>query len=197
MTASRWAGHGASGDRPGTPTWDAYAHDVTALLRQLDLRDARLFGFSMGGGVALAVAAAHPDRVTRVAAHATNVQWTEAPVERMVPRMEQTLAEPDGRWARRLRAVHGDRWRTLVDDLVTFTRRLPDDWIEDDVLRTIRQPVLVSAGDADRYFDVRHALHLAQTIPDARLWIEPGLDHPVQGVDAPSFARRIQDHLLS
>ena len=191
-----FSGHGGSTAAGAAPSWEVYTDDASAVLDQLDLRDTRVFGFSMGGGVALALAARRPDRVSRVAAHATHVQWTPALVERMVPPMLDALDTPNGRWAIRLSDTHGARWRQLVGELATFTRGLPDDWISDDTLTSIRQPVLVSAGDADRYFEVDHAVHLARTIPDARLWIEPGLDHPIQGVDVPSFAARVHAHLL-
>ena len=190
-----FSGHGVSTASVASPTWQTYTDDVSAVLRQLDVADVSVFGFSMGGGVALAAAAAHPDRITRVAAHATHVQWTAALVDRMVPPMRGALDDPDGRWASRLAETHGDRWRQLVGELVAFTRGLPDDWISDDVLGAIRQPILVSAGDADRYFEVDHAVHLHRTLPDARLWIEPGLDHPIQGVDVPGFAARVAAHL--
>ncbi|GAB5535807.1 MAG: methylmalonyl-CoA epimerase [Rubricoccaceae bacterium] len=195
VIALDFSGHGASASSNETPTWDTYTNDVTALIEHLDLRDIRLFGFSMGGGVALAAAARHSDRVARVAAHATNVQWDNEDVDRMAPPMLAALDNPDGRWATRLAETHGPSWRDLVHQLVGFTRGLPNTWISDDVLASIRQPALVSAGDTDRYFDVRHAVHLYKTLPNAHLWILPGLDHPIQGVDVPTFAAAIASHL--
>ena len=56
-------------------------------------------------------------------------------------------------------------------------------------------PTPVSAGDADRFFDVRHAVGLYRAIPDARLRVIPGLDHPIQGVEVPTFAAGIRDFL--
>lgn len=195
VVALDFSGHGASASSIETPTWDTYTNDVTALLEHLDLRDVRLFGFSMGGGVALKAGARHPDRIARIAIHATNVQWEADDTDRMVPPMLDALDDPDGHWATRLNEIHGSRWRGLVRQLVGFTRALPGNWIGDDMLTSVRQPVLISSGDADRYFDVRHAVHLFRTIPDARLWILPGLDHPIQRVDVPTFAGAIAAHL--
>ena len=197
VVALDFSGHGASAATTGTPTWDTYTDDATALLEHLDLRDVRLFGFSMGGGIALATAARHPDRISRVASHATNVQWTTDDVDRMVPRMLEAADHPDGRWATRLAEVHGPRWKDLVHQLVAFTRGLPGNWIPNEVLASIPQPTLISAGDADRYFDVRHAVHLYKALPEASLWIAPGLDHPIQTVNVPLFAAAISGHLQS
>ena len=47
-------------------TTDRLARDVVALLDELEIERADLFGFSMGGGVALKLASEHPDRSARV-----------------------------------------------------------------------------------------------------------------------------------
>ena len=195
VVALDFSGHGASASSTDTPAWATYTDDVTALVEHLALHDVRLFGFSMGGGVALAAAARHPDRISRLAVHATHVQWESEDVGRMVPPMLAALDAPDGRWATRLRETHGPSWRDRVHQLVGFTRGLPEAWISDDALASIRQPTLVSAGDADRYFDVRHAVHLYRTLRSAHLWIVPGLDHPIQGVPLSSFATTVATHL--
>ncbi|MDT0632578.1 alpha/beta fold hydrolase [Rubrivirga sp. S365] len=194
-----FAGHGRSAATPpdGPPTWETYTADAVALLDSLD-RPARVFGFSMGGAVALAAALARPALVGRLAVHGANVQWNQAEVEAMVgPMAPERMAEATPFWARRLEETHGAGWRGLVADLVAFTRGLPDAWLEDADLARIACPTLVSAGDRDRYFDVRHAVGLWRAVPDARLQILPGLDHPIQGVDVPTFAGGVADFLLA
>ncbi|MEO0559930.1 MAG: methylmalonyl-CoA epimerase [Bacteroidota bacterium] len=195
VIALDFSGHGRSASSSGRPTWDTYTDDASALIELLDLRDVRLFGFSMGGAIALTTAARHPDRISRIASHATNVQWTTDDVDRMVPAMLATLDAPDGRWATRLAETHGERWPTLIRQLVAFTRGLPGAWIPNEVLATVSQPTLISAGDEDRYFDVRHAVQLYKVLPASSLWIAPGIDHPIQSVHVPSFAAAIADHL--
>lgn len=57
------AGHGASGQERTDYTVEAFAGDVVAVLRKLDLKGAILVGHSMGGGVMVEAALAAPDRV--------------------------------------------------------------------------------------------------------------------------------------
>jgi methylmalonyl-CoA epimerase len=188
-------GHGESPTPDRAPTWADFTDDVVAVADALSLDRFRLFGFSMGGGVALAVASRLGARVERLAVHGVNVRWDEAEVEAMVGPMERVEAE-NPFWARRLAETHGaDRWETLVAHAVAFTRGLPSEPMPDDFLHAITAPTLVSHGDADRFFRLDHPLHLRRTIPGARLWVIPGLDHPIQGVDAEAFARAVGDHL--
>lgn len=192
-------GHGRSDALPDRlPTWPDFTAGALALLDHFDLHDARLFGFSMGGGVALAAALERPERVARLAVHGVNVQWNADEVERMVGPMDVDRMERDHPfWARRLAEVHGaERWPHLVRQMIAFTRTLPDAHLPDERLRQLGVPALVSTGDADRYFDVRHAVGLYRALPDARLWVIPGLDHPLQGVDVAPFAETVGDFLV-
>lgn len=60
-------GHGQS-FAPGTGySWAAYVEDLRALLAHVGVEDVALVGFSMGGGIALAFAQAHPRRVRTLA----------------------------------------------------------------------------------------------------------------------------------
>ena len=195
-------GHGASATVEGVPTWADYADAVRAVLDHLALADVRLFGFSLGAGVALAVAAAEPERVARLAVHAQNVRWTEAEVGPMIdPMVPARLAAEHPFWARRLAETHGTdasgapRWPALAEQVRAFTAALPRQHLSDAELAAVRQPTLVSAGDADRFFDVQHAVDVWRAVPDAHLWVLPGVDHPIQTVDARAFAARVGDHL--
>jgi pimeloyl-ACP methyl ester carboxylesterase len=58
-------GHGASG-RPGEYSLELMSNDVLSVLDQLALRQATLVGHSLGGVVALLVAASRPDVVVRL-----------------------------------------------------------------------------------------------------------------------------------
>ena len=197
-------GHGASAAVDGVPSWHDYAEAVGAVLTALDLRDVRLFGFSLGAGVALATAAAHPDRVSRLAVHGANVRWQRHEVAPMIdPMAPDRLAADTPFWAQRLADTHGlahdgtPRWPALAKQIQAFTRRLPDDHVSDDLLARVTQPTLVSAGGRDRFFDPQHALDLWRTLPDARLQIWPDADHPIQTLDARAFAHAVGDHLGS
>src|SRR5215212_8568516 len=57
-------GHTAGIDRP--ITYEGMADDTAALLRHLGIEEADVFGYSMGGGVALQVAVRHPEVVRKL-----------------------------------------------------------------------------------------------------------------------------------
>src|SRR5687767_6893545 len=58
--------HGRTADRDRPLTHEQMAEDTAALLRQLKIRNADFFGYSMGGSIALRIALRHPDLVRKV-----------------------------------------------------------------------------------------------------------------------------------
>ena len=182
-------GHGRSDDLDvAIPRWQDYTSDAITAIEWIG-RPALVFGFSLGGSIALTAALARPDAVAALAVHGANVQWDAAEVDAMTAPLDPgRLATDHPFWARRLAEVHGERWPRLVRQVAAFTQGLPDQRIPDDALAQIVCPTRISAGDRDRFFDIRHAVALYRALPDAELQILPGVDHPIQTVDAPPFA---------
>jgi len=66
VIATELQGHGHTADIDRPFSYEQMADDVAALLRHLQVDEADLFGFSMGGGVALQVAIRHPEVVRKL-----------------------------------------------------------------------------------------------------------------------------------
>jgi len=66
IIAPELQGHGHTADIDRAMTMEQLTEDVAALLRRLDVRDADFFGFSIGGGIALRLAAKYPELVHKV-----------------------------------------------------------------------------------------------------------------------------------
>ena len=76
-------GHGRSDAPPGPYTLDQLSGDALALLDALDIAQAHICGLSLGGMVALSLAASHPERIERAvfantaARIGTEASWSE------------------------------------------------------------------------------------------------------------------------
>ncbi len=66
VIAAELQGHGRTADVDRPLTYEQMADDTAALLRHLGVGRADVFGFSMGGGVALQVAIRHPEVVRKL-----------------------------------------------------------------------------------------------------------------------------------
>lgn len=179
------SGHGSSAFPSGRDfSLDLFAEDARTAMDALDLSSAHVFGFSLGGGVALQLAHCHPDRVDRLALLQTNVQWTPAQVRQMQERLNlDVIQENAPTRADRIQTRHEQPAR-LLQQLRSFVETLPDtSETLSTILPNLVAPTLVGGVDQDPLFgpDTPRALHRA--LPNARLAILPGEHHSL--TDAP------------
>jgi pimeloyl-ACP methyl ester carboxylesterase len=181
-------GHGMSERPPTGYRVDDLVSDLAALVDALAIeRPIHLVGNSFGGLVALAFAAAHPDRVAGLAlidAHDGTDGWAQQMTTSLGLKGEArdaTIAANFQSWLGR----HSERKRTrlartaealvegtsLIDDL----RASPP--LTTEALATIASPVLALYGE---HSDVRaRGEQLARTLPACTLEILPGCTHSV------------------
>jgi pimeloyl-ACP methyl ester carboxylesterase len=172
-------GHTADIDRP--LRFEQMADDTAATLRELNIENADVFGWSDGGNVALALALRHPALVRKVAIFGTNANneglrpeiWT---FMQQAEAQDEAAGEgetPPGLRESQERAAPNS-WPNLVakvmDQAVAFEGWSPQQ------LSGIRAPVLVMIGDRD-IVRPEHAAEIYALMPNAQLAVLPGVDH--------------------
>jgi pimeloyl-ACP methyl ester carboxylesterase len=169
-------GHGHTADTGRPMTIDALAADVVALLDHLQVDQADLFGFSLGGLVACAVALAAPGRVGKLIIASADPHRppgreskplsedrlpTQADFEAMRAAYEAVAPDPaqfPAMAARTEALVHQAPARTGAE------------------LRSLRAPVLLIFGDRD-FSPLPDVAELLDLLPDARLAVLPATTH--------------------
>jgi len=181
-------GHGHTADVERQLTYEQMADDVAALLRHLGFERADVFGYSLGGGVALQLAMRHPTLVRKlVVASASSTSdgvypevW--AGIEQITPELFEGTP-----WKEEYDRVapNPDAFPTLVEKMKQLDGQ-PFSW-SPDAVRAISAPTMVVIGDSDGTTP-EHAVELFRLrgggvfgdlagLPSARLAILPGTTH--------------------
>jgi pimeloyl-ACP methyl ester carboxylesterase len=143
-------GHGHTADIDRPLHYEQLADDVAALLDHLDVAQADVFGYSLGGGVALQVAIRHPNRVRKlVSASATfNSAGMHPEALAMFPQITPELFAGTPMEAAYLEsAPNPDDFPKLVEKVKELDLS-PQDWAPEDI-RGIPAPTLIIVGDSD------------------------------------------------
>lgn len=191
------SGHGASSFVPdGSLRMEAFVQDAIAALDAVDEPSAHVFGFSLGGAVAIRLAQVYPECVGRLALFQTNVRWPADLASRMERRLnlERKPQQPPER-AHDVTDVHENPER-LFRELRSFIETLPvasePMW---HTLSEVTAPTLVSSVDRDPLFDLDVPRTLHEKLPNAQLAILPGAAHSLTEAPLSILASLVRNFL--
>jgi pimeloyl-ACP methyl ester carboxylesterase len=168
------------------PTLEERVDDVRAVMDAAQVERAALVGISEGGPLSLLFAAAHPERVDRLALFGTYDHHPLAAVEEIVERtrtywgsgtaFEFLAPSWVGDPLRREQLARYERLSATPDAAAAIVAMANDIDVRG-ILPSISQPTLILHRTDDGVFPVRGARALAQGIPGARLVELRGHDH--------------------
>jgi len=168
--------HGHTGDIDRALTFAQMADDTAELLRQLDVMQVDVMGFSAGSMVALQLAIRHPSLVRQLVLCSPFYSRDGFP-----PGFWEGMAQatPDS-MPKGLREAFLQAAGSPADVPRMFARQVSLMQAFTDLpeaaLRAIESPALVMLGDAD-VMPVEHAVRLARLLPRAQLAVMPGSGH--------------------
>lgn len=151
-------GFGESDPHPGKLNADFVfdeAHDAfAALARHFELSRFIAFGHSVGGGMAVAIAAAYPQACAGVITESAQ-QFVEDRTLAGIREAGEQFRDPAQ--LERLKRYHGDKAQWVLDAWVhTWQSAEFADWNLDDTLPRVQAPFLAIHGENDEYGSMRH-----------------------------------------
>ena len=181
-------GHGRTADIDRPLTYEQMADDTAALARHLEIDDADVFGYSMGGGIALQLAIRHPGLVRRlvVASASFRSDAMHAAAVEMFPSITPELFKGSPIEEAYLRtAPNPNDFPRLVEKLVRLDTT-DFAWPEEQI-RAIAAPTMIVLGDSDGV-RLDHAIALfglrgggvmgdLAGLPESQLAVLPGTSH--------------------
>lgn len=189
-------GHGTAASDPEPYSLRSFAE---FLVRELDSRGvekADIFGYSMGGAVALVLARHHPERVGRIMTLATKRAWTPEVAAR-----ETRMLDPEAilakvpRFAEALATRHGEEhWRDVLSRTAAMMTALGNqDELPLEEYAQIPHHVRMSVGDKDMMVTVEETAEGSRALQQGELLVLPRTVHPLERVDPARLAWEIEN----
>jgi pimeloyl-ACP methyl ester carboxylesterase len=188
VIAADFQGHGRTNDIDRPLRTADLTSDVVGLLRHLGVAQADVFGFSVGGAVALRLAIKHPELVRKLIVSSVsfhpdgdrpeNKEAVGAMTVEMIagtPMEQEYLAK----------SPHPDKLQVLLDKLGAYDEGFPG-WSDADI-EGIAAPTLITVGDCDAV-ELEHAVRFLRLrggdvngdfagVPASQLAVFPGTTH--------------------
>jgi len=188
-----FSGHG------GTPfegpfRIERFAEEVLDMMNRVELEKVDLFGFSMGGYVALYVALMYPERVRKVITLGTKFHWTPeiaaaelrmldvATIQAKVPKFAEALRKRH----------HPEDWTEVISYTAEMMTALGNDApLTAERLNQIAHPALLLRGEKDRMISLEETQWAANNLQHAHYVPLPACPHPIEQVDPQQLAPHI------
>ena len=196
VTTVEFEGHGATPLRGRPLRTESLAATVLEAMDQSGIARADVFGYSMGGYVALYLAATAPERIRRVGTLATKLAWTPEIAARECAMLDAaTIRAKVPKFATALEARHtAAGWETLLAETAGLLRDLgARPRITNELLASIAQPARVSVGDRDATVTIDECVAAVRQLRNGELEVHPRTPHPFEKAPIERLARSLAE----
>ncbi len=156
-----------------------------------DLPEVYIFGYSMGGYVALGLAEQQPDRIKKVVTLGTKLDWSPEVAAGMGRMFDpEKIAAKVPQFAQMLAQAHAPAdWQVVCAQTSAFLRELGDGHgLKEDAFTRIPCPVTIGWGELDNVVTEAESRWVARQIPQGRFERLAGCKHPLEQVDRTQLA---------
>ncbi len=181
-----FSGHGGQPFRADEFSIPMFADEVVQFIETEGLGQVSIFGYSMGGYVAMYLALHRPELVQKVITLATKFYWDEAiaakEVQMLNPdKIEQKLPA----FATSLKSRHApNNWKDVLLKTSEMMIKLGgDNYLKISDYRSILSPVLLLLGDRDKMITLEETVEVYKALPNAQMAVLPGTAHPIEQVN--------------
>ena len=193
-------GHGDTPAGESGYSIERFAGNVRNFITTNGIERAALFGYSMGGYVALELAVEMPERITSVATLGTKLAWSPevalnenskldaARIRAKIPAFALELEQ-------RHRGVAGG-WEGVLARTASLMTALGENPVVDrNLLSRIRQPVRLMVGDRDTIVTIEETASASRDLQAGSFAVLPDTPHPVEQVRTPLLHSLVVDFL--
>jgi pimeloyl-ACP methyl ester carboxylesterase len=187
--------HGHGGTAPVELfTMELFVQNLLWHLDSNHISQAALFGYSMGGYVALNFAHQFPERVSKIMTLGTKLIWTPEIAAQEVKQLDpEKIEEKVPKFAAALAGQHGDaNWKSVVTYTAAMMSELGDHPpLSEQQFREIQIPVQLVRASEDALATQAETDTVAAWIPGAQTSVVADAKHPLHTVDTAVLAKQI------
>lgn len=192
-----FSGHGGTA-MPTNFNIETFAKDVLLYLEEQHISKISIFGYSMGGYVALYLAKNHPDKIGRIFTLATKFLWTPEIAEKEQKMLNPAkIEEKLPAFAKTLQGRHEPNdWKMVLTKTAEMMEQLGvKNTLALEDYSTIEHPITISIGDKDTMVTLEETIAVYRQLKNARLIVLPDTQHPIEKINLNRLTNEILEFM--
>jgi len=178
---------------------ERFADNLLSFIDKLDAAPANVFGYSMGGFVALYTAMIQPRMINRVFTLATKFDWNPQSAARESAMLDPEALEqkfPD--YAASLEQRHAANWKQVLKHTAEMMTHLGStNPLNHAALESLPHRVRVAVGDRDKMVSIEETTAVFRKLKNAQLQVFPNTQHPIERVDTAMLAEAVKEFMTA
>ncbi|MCW5907981.1 MAG: alpha/beta hydrolase [Chitinophagales bacterium] len=179
-----FSGHGRRPSHHHAFTIQNFAHEVLDWMNEHYITTIDIFGYSMGGYVALWLARFYPERVGKIFTLGTKLKWNEEEAAREVKMLNpEIVVEKVPAFAQSLAARHGEHeWKSVMAKTASLMKDLAHTHLTEQDFVKINHTILLGRGGKDNMVTAEETEYVQHLLKNATSKTYPDVLHPLEKV---------------
>lgn len=197
--AFNFSGHGGAPVNEEGFGIEVFAEELKAFIINNKLEEADIFGYSMGGYVALYLAASQPNLIGKIVTLGTKLAWTAEGAEEETARLNpELIKEKVPKYAALLKERHGKKqWKQVIWQTAGMMLELGDEpLLTMENLPLITNQVTILLGADDNMVSKEESENVVTILTNGKFISIPNMPHPLEKLDMGVLCENLKSILI-
>ncbi len=190
-------GHGKSPFNKSGFGIEVFAEELGEFILDKGLNNPNIFGYSMGGYVALYLASKQSVSLGKIITLGTKFAWTKESAAHETSRMiPETMEQKIPAYTKKLALTHGSEWKSLVLNTAQMMKGLGEaPLLTSKTLKTIKNEVLILRGSEDKMVTEEESIWASSQLTNGSFNVLDNQPHPIEKVSTSLLTQEILNFL--
>lgn len=173
---------------------EKFALELEQFVNENKLDKPTVFGYSMGGYVALYLAYRNPNILGDIITLGTKFEWSPEIAQKEVKMLDsKTIIEKVPKFAEALQKRHGQDWELLLQKTAEMMLSLGNkNALSLNDFTTIENKVLIGLADKDNMVSLEETTAVYKQLKNGAMYMLPNTKHPIESVNVRLLVRIIE-----
>jgi len=192
-----FSGHGGNSIPDDRFSIELFAKDVLRYMQQQNIENLSIFGYSMGGYVAMWLAKNYPEKINKLITLATKFYWDEIIATKEIKMLNaEAIEQKIPAFANQLKQRHAPNdWKLVMQKAAEMLMNLGvNNTLKTEEYSSVA-PCLLLLGDCDKMVTLDETVAVYKQLPNAQLGVLPNTPHPIEQVNVDMLVYMMQRFL--
>lgn len=164
---------------------EQFANELEQFIATHHLEKPNVFGYSMGGYVALYLAYKQPTLLGNIITLGTKFEWTPEIAQKETKMLDaKTILEKVPKFAEDLKTRHGNEWELLLSKTAEMMLSLgTNNVLALNDYTTIENKILIGLADKDTMVSLAETTAVYKQLKNSAMYMLPNTKHPIETVN--------------